>query len=36
MFDAWGVPEVRKVQIQIVLLEGGEAAAGSESKMYVT
>ena len=36
LFDAWGVPEVKKVQIQIVLLEGGEAAAGSDTKMYVT
>jgi hypothetical protein len=38
LFDAYGVEEVRRIQVQVVLLEGGEEGRVAEKngeKMYV-
>jgi hypothetical protein len=35
LFDAWGVEEVKKLQIQVVLLEGGDRTMGDDNKKYV-
>jgi len=35
LFDAWGVEEVKKLQIQVVLLEGGDRTMGDDKRKYV-